>query len=213
MAKEKKFYVVWDGFETGIFDTWAKCLSMTKGYKQAKFKSFPTLKSAKEAYSNNYFDYVGKTQPFETKLSSEELLKIGKPILNSISVDAACSGNPGIMEYRGVMTDTKEQLFINGPFEEGTNNIGEFLALVHGISLLKKNNITIPVYSDSRNAIGWIKQKICKTNLEKNKKNESLFELIARAEEWLQTNSFENKILKWETKAWGEIPADFGRKK
>ena len=210
MAK-KKFYVVWDGNETGIFDSWEKCKAITVNFPQAKFKSFKTLEMAKEAYLGNYYEYIGK-KIFETALSKTDLLKIGKPILNSISVDAACAGNPGIMEYRGVMNDTKEQLFLNGPFEQGTNNIGEFLALVHGISLLKKNNSTIPVYSDSRNAISWIKQKTCKTNLQKNDRNVKLFDLISRAEDWLKNNSFENKILKWETKAWGEIPADFGRK-
>lgn len=210
MAK-KKFYVVWDGIQTGIFDSWEKCKAVTNNYPQAKFKSFETLSMAKTAFSSSYFEIVGKKSVGE-KLSKDELVTIGQPILKSISVDAACSGNPGKMEYRGVVTETKKQLFIMGPFDEGTNNIGEFLALVHGIALLKKENTTLPIYSDSKIAIGWIKQKICKTKLEKNEKNKSLFDLIIRAENWLKNNSFENKILKWETKAWGEIPADFGRK-
>ena len=210
MAKQK-YYVIWDGFETGVFDSWTKCKSLITGYQGAKYKSFKTLETAKKAFSESYFDHVGK-KVFETELTDAELLKIGKPILNSLSVDAACSGNPGIMEYRGVNTKTKEQIFINGPFKEGTNNIGEFLALVHGISYLKKNNINVPIYSDSRIAISWIKQKKCKTNLEKNNENKALFDLINRAEKWLEDNTFSIKILKWETKAWGEIPADFGRK-
>lgn len=210
MAKNK-FYVVWEGLETGVFDSWKKCQLVTKGYPSAKFKGFQTLDTAKEAFSKSYFDYVGK-KIFESDLSKEQLLKIGKPIKNSISVDAACSGNPGKMEYRGVNTETKEQLFIKGPFEEGTNNIGEFLALVHGIALLKKKNVNVPIYSDSKIAISWIRGKKCRTNLEENNKNKEVFELIKRAESWLTNNSFENKILKWETKAWGEIPADFGRK-
>jgi len=208
---KKKYYVVWEGVETGIFDSWEKCKAVTKNYPKAKYKSFQTLEMAKEAYSKNYFEYAGK-KLFETSLSKEELLKIGKPILNSISVDAACSGNPGKMEYRGVNTDSKEELFKMGPFDNATNNVGEFLALVHGISLLKKRNINVPVYSDSKNAISWIKQKKCKTSLERNNKNKEVFFLVDRAEKWLKENSFENKILKWETKAWGEIPADFGRK-
>lgn len=208
---KKKFYVVWDGIETGIFDSWDKCKAVTNNYPQAKFKSFKTFEMAQRAFSNSYFDIVGK-KVFETELSKVELLKIGIPILNSISVDAACSGNPGRMEYRGVNNDSKAQLFIMGPFEEGTNNVGEFLALVHGIALLKKENVRLPIYSDSKIAISWIRQKKCKTKLEKNEKNLRIFELITRAENWLRDNTFENKILKWETKAWGEIPADFGRK-
>ncbi|MGB0789138.1 MAG: ribonuclease H, partial [Marinirhabdus sp.] len=43
-------------------------------------------------------------------------------------------------------------------------------------------------------------------------KNKPLFELIARAEKWLRTNTYTTKVVKWETRAWGEIPADFGRK-
>ncbi len=210
MAKNK-FYVVWDGRQTGVFESWSKCKTSIEGYQNAKFKSFLTLEMAKKAFSGSYFDFVGK-KIVETVLSNNELIKIGKPIMNSISVDAACAGNPGVMEYRGVVTETKKLLFLMGPFTQGTNNIGEFLALVHAIALLKNKNSNLPIYSDSKTAIAWIKQKVCKTNLVKNPKNEDLFQLIARAEKWLKTNTFENKILKWQTKTWGEIPADFGRK-
>ena len=42
--------------------------------------------------------------------------------------------------------------------------------------------------------------------------NKEVFVLIQRAINWLNTNSYSTKIVKWETKKWGEIPADFGRK-
>jgi len=146
-------------------------------------------------------------------LSSAEKASYGSPNLESISVDAACSGNPGKMEYRGVLTHNKQEIFIKGPYKRGTNNIGEFLALVHGIALLKsKNKEDIPIYSDSRIAMSWVKQKRCKTNITFDASNKDLLELIKRAENWLKENTFKNPILKWETKAWGEIPADFGRK-
>ncbi|MGO3238753.1 MAG: RNase H family protein, partial [Psychroflexus halocasei] len=129
-----------------------------------------------------------------------------------ISVDAASSGNPGKMEYRGVITKTKEELFKIGPFEQGTNNIGEFLALVHGLAFLKSKNSQLAIYSDSKIAMSWVRQKKCKTKLQKNAKNAKVFELIKRAENWLKTNTYSTTILKWNTKEWGEIPADFGRK-
>ncbi|MDB9733020.1 ribonuclease H, partial [Polaribacter sp.] len=114
---------------------------------------------------------------------------------------------------RGVLTHNKKEIFIKGPYKRGTNNIGEFLALVHGIALLKsKNKEDIPIYSDSRIAMSWVKQKRCKTNITFDASNKDLLELIKRAENWLKENTFKNPILKWETKAWGEIPADFGRK-
>ena len=210
MAK-KKYYVVWRGHETGVFSTWNECKKHITNFKRAQYKSFASEEEAKLAFTKSYQDYVGKDTKKAT-LSAEELQKFGKPILNSLSVDAACSGNPGKMEYRGVYTDTSTQLFIQGPFEMGTNNIGEFLALVHGLSFLKKEKLDMPIYSDSKIAIGWVKKGQCRTNIPITEKNKKLFDLVKRAENWLKENTYTTKILKWETKAWGEIPADFGRK-
>ncbi|MEC7262355.1 MAG: RNase H family protein, partial [Bacteroidota bacterium] len=148
----------------------------------------------------------------KSELSQQELLKIGDPNYNSIAVDAASSGNPGKMEYRGVDTKSKKVLFHQGPFEQGTSNVGEFLALVHGLAFLKQKNSDRILYSDSRIAMGWVRKGKCGTKLEKTPKNAKLFELIERAEDWLKKNRYTTPIVKWETKAWGEIPADFGRK-
>ena len=133
-------------------------------------------------------------------------------VVPSLSVDAACAGNPGIMEYRGVDTATKRELFRQGPFPNGTNNIGEFLALVHGLALLKKEGSTAPIYSDSLTARKWVKDKKIKTTLARDHRNEPIFKLVDRAIIWLNANSWQNQILVWETKKWGEIPADFGRR-
>lgn len=130
----------------------------------------------------------------------------------SVAVDAACSGNPGKMEYRGVYVATGEEIFHFGPLEGGTNNIGEFLGIVHALALLKQQNSPIPVYSDSNNAIKWVKNKKCNTKLKPTNENKYLFEVISRAEKWLAENDYSNPVIKWETDKWGEIPADFGRK-
>ena len=116
------------------------------------------------------------------------------------------------MEYQGVDTKSKNILFKRGPYKEATNNIGEFLGLVHGLALLKKLKSNQIIYSDSVTAISWVKKKKCKTKLVPNKNNKEVFILIQRAINWLNTNSYNTKIVKWETKKWGEIPADFGRK-
>jgi ribonuclease HI len=212
MSKKKKFYTVWKGHNTGVFESWGDCKSQIKDFPGAQYKSFSTFDAAKIAYKSNYKDYIGKTKTFKSDLSTEELKKIGQPNHNSIAVDAASSGNPGKMEYRGVDTKSKKQLFIQGPFEEGTNNIGEFLAIVHGLAFLKQRNSDRIIYTDSRTAISWVKKKICNTKLERTDKNKPLFELVDRAVKWLNTNNYNTTIVKWETKAWGEIPADFGRK-
>lgn len=209
-AKKQKYYVVWFGNPTGIFKSWEACKKAILGVKGAQYKSFETQEEALKAYKGEYADYKGKTT--KPKISKEQLELIGEPNLYSISVDAASSGNPGIMEYRGVDTQTRKELFRQGPFQQGTNNVGEFLALVHGLAYLKKNGSDRMIYSDSKIAISWVKRKKCNSKLKQSSKNKYLFELIARAETWLRTNTYSTKIVKWETKAWGEIPADFGRK-
>lgn len=211
MGNKRKFYVVWKGKRPGIYEAWADCKAQIEGFKGAQYKSFQNFAEAKKAFNSNYLEYKGKSKS-KKELTQEELLKIGEPNFNSISVDAASSGNPGKMEYQGVDTKTKRTLFKQGPFEQGTNNIGEFLALVHGLAFLKNNKSTRILYSDSRIAMGWVRKKKCGTKLKENAKNKVVFELIERAEEWLKKNSYNTPIAKWETKAWGEIPADFGRK-
>jgi len=211
MSKKEKFYVVWFGNPPGIFNSWKECKRSIDGVKGAQYKSFLTFAEAKIAYNKEYADYKGTNTKKKT-LSAADRAKIGEPNLYSIAVDAASSGNPGIMEYRGVDTQTQKQLFHQGPFQQGTNNVGEFLALVHGLAYLKLQKSDRILYSDSRIAMGWVKKKKCNTKLKQTAKNKTIFELIARAEIWLKNNSYTTTIVKWETKAWGEIPADFGRK-
>ena len=217
MAK-KKYYVVWKGKETGVFSTWAECSEQIKGFQGAVYKSFESLAMAEKAFRGDSDDYLGSgknkngASGFKPEISEEQKAIIGVPIQESLSVDAACSGNPGVLEYRGADTKSGIELFRIGPFKEGTVNIGEFLALVHGLAYLKQLKSNVPVYSDSKTAIKWVKDKKIKTKLEKKPHTSYLFELIDRAIKWLEENEYKNKILKWETAYWGEIPADFGRK-
>lgn len=205
--KKQKFYVVWDGHEPGIYNSWNDCKLQTKNYPQAKFKSFPNSDIAQEAFDMGFYEFqkLKKTKKLSTRIPAEVNL-------NSICVDAASSGNPGKMEYRGVDTKTRKVLFHKGTFENATNNVGEFLALVHGLAFLKQQQSDRVIYSDSRTAMSWVRKRHAKTSLKQNKKNAEVFELIKRAEIWLKDNAYKTQILKWETKIWGEIPADFGRK-
>lgn len=206
-----KFYVVWKGHTPGVYDSWNKCKAQVNGYEQAIYKSFPTREIAEKAYNDNPWKYMG---PDKQKLESPKISykNIPEIIQDSIAVDAACSGNPGVMEYRGVYTADGKQIFHDGPYQEGTNNIGEFLAIVYALAMLKQQGSNIPIYTDSVTAIAWIRKRQCNSKLEKNDKNANLFEVIARANRWLLNNDWSNKIIKWDTDNWGEIPADFGRK-
>ncbi|MCS3110852.1 ribonuclease H family protein [Bacteroides fragilis] len=207
---KQKFYVVWDGVTPGIYTSWTECQLQVKGYDSAKYKSFDNWEEAERAFAASPYAYIGKNAKKKTTGPSTEMLPVAV-IENSLAVDAACSGNPGPMEYRGVHVASRQEIFHFGPMK-GTNNIGEFLALVHGLALLKQKGFDMPIYSDSANAISWVKQKKCKTKLPRTAETEALFVLIERAEKWLKENKYTTPILKWETREWGEIPADFGRK-
>lgn len=221
MAKQK-FYVVWNGAEDGVYTTWEACKEAVEGFSGAKYQAFKTEEEAEEAFEMGYEKWKELEDSKKSKVAKED----SKPstlnpqpstlppaaINEAIAVDAACSGNPGKMEYRGVYLRTGKEIFHYGPVW-GTNNIGEFLAIVHGLALLKQKGLhTMPIYSDSVNAQLWVKRKKCKTTLERNEKSEGLYQLIERAENWLKNNTYQNPILKWPTEEWGEIPADFGRK-
>jgi ribonuclease HI len=208
LAKKQKYYVVWEGVQPGIYNSWEECKMQIVGHPAAKYKAFNTISEAEYASKRKYHEFVTKATSKIKK--NESRINI---VADSISVDAACSGNPGQMEYQCVETISKKEIFHQGPFELGTNNIGEFLGLVHALALLQKhNNSHTSIYTDSITAMSWVKNKKVKTNLERHQKNEIIFELMERAEIWLKNNKYINPILKWNTESWGEIPADFGRK-
>ncbi len=208
MAKQK-FYVVWKGRKTGIFTKWEDCLTQVNGFNGAEYKSFENREAAEIAFQSTYEEQKVKRVP---TLSPIMLEIIGKPIENSYCVDASCIGYPGPMEYKCVQTSTSREIFHQGPYANGSNNIGEFLAVVHALALFKKRGMNEAIYTDSETAITWVKNKKCKTKLPLDEKNIAIFDLITRAENWLNNNEYTNKVLKWDTNAWGEIPADYGRK-
>lgn len=212
--KKPKFYVVWEGHAPGVYHSWDECQRQISGYSKARYKSFDSLVKAEQAFSESSDEHWGtgggrKSPPSQKTL--EELESMGV-VLDSLCVDAACKGNPGDLEYQGVELSSNINLFHQGPYPAGTVNIGEFLAIVHALALLKPKRPDQTIYSDSKIGISWVAQKKCKTKLTQTTENARLFNLIRRAEKWLTENEVTNPILKWETKLWGEIPADFGRK-
>ncbi|TVR41270.1 MAG: ribonuclease H [Bacteroidia bacterium] len=207
----KKFYTVWRGNETGVFDNWNDCKKAVDGYQGAIYKSFPSEEMAWKAFEGNYAEYMGKDKR-QSKLSAAQRKAIGEPIPDSISVDAACSSKTEQMEYRGVDTKSGAEFFRKGPYSGGSNNIGEFLAIVHALAWCKQHNLHRPIYTDSHTAMTWVRNKKAKTKVQPGPNNLELFNLIRRAEKWLRENRWDTPVLKWETEAWGEIPADFGRK-
>lgn len=207
MAKQK-FYAVHKGNQPGVYTTWAECQAQTKGFKGAKFKAFATENEAKHAVEHGWDSSVPAPKdetPAETVNAAY--------IKDSLSVDAACAGNPGAMEYQCVRTDTNEQVFASPVYSLGTNNIGEFLAIVDALRHLRDiGDTTTPIYSDSVSALSWIRKKSVRTTLEHNNRTDRLWHAVRDAETWLHENEWTNPVLKWNTKEWGESKADYGRK-
>ncbi len=206
-TKKPRYYVIWKGHKAGIYDNWIDAAKQIHGFKKPVYQAFGSKQMAEKAYADIPENYLGRGFKKTRDMTTEEKIKYGEPNMLSISVDAACN-NKGDCEYQGVVTDTGTQLFHLGPLKDGTNNIGEFLALVHALAYLKKNRSDLPIYSDSKIAMNWIIRKKANTS----SKNADTQHLITRGEQWLRANEYPNKIIKWQTKFWGEIPADFGRK-
>ena len=205
---------MWKGRKRGIFASWAECERHVKGFVGAEYKAFDSLAEARAALAAGYSEYRGKPGS-----QGKWRRSAAQPLLPSLCADAACSGSPGRLEYRVVETKTGQQVLKAGPFDEGTNNVGEFLAIVDALRWLSRQGLDWPIYSDSENAIGWIRRRKCNTKLRRTSANRKLFEMIGRAEidlpgllERVAGRESRVPILKWETRIWGENPADFGRK-
>ncbi len=212
MSKKKaKFYVVWKGNQTGVFESWEECQAQIDGFSGAQYKSYTSREEAELAFQRGYANRDEQLGDIENSL-----LSLNQPIYPSWAVDAACNMRTGVMEYRGVDTRTGRVIFAQGPFQDTTNNVGEFLAIVHALALLQRDNtpesVVLPIYSDSTTALAWVHKQQANTKMVATPQNEKLRELIQRAEVWLQTHSWQNPLLKWDTQRWGEIPADYGRK-
>lgn len=214
MAKQK-YYVVWEGKKPGVYSSWADCQKHISGFQDAKYKSYESKAEADKAYASGWRGQWGAKPKAVKPADSAEGPKAAdwsKVDMDSVSVDVGCSGNPGIVEYKGVDTQSGEILFYYGPIKKGTNNLGEFLAIVHALAYLKQRGSGKTIYSDSQTALKWVRTKQVASNLARDESTREIWDLTDRALKWLQTNSYPNKVLKWDTQQYGEIKADFGRK-
>ena len=213
---KRKYYVVWEGRATGVFDSWEECQEYVEGYPAAKFKSFPTREAAVNAFRGDPKEHIGVIKSIASHKAAPVVNVDALPVvMPAIAVDAACSRNPGPVEYQCVDLRTGRQIFHVGPLQDGTNNRGEFLAIVHAMALLVKNNRTdITIYSDSKTGMGWVNKNHANTKITPTAGNAYIRSLVERAEAWLAAHpaATRPRLYKWDTENWGEIPADFGRK-
>lgn len=219
----RKFYVVWEGRHPGIYEDWADAEEQIANFPGAKYKCYSSQEEAVKAFRKYLVNedaplgeiLVGASTngaDANKKENDRSYFEFPEIDLDGWAVDASCMGNPGVMEYRGVELRTGRELFRMGPFQDATNNIGEFLALVHAIALQYRQQDWHTIYSDSATGMTWLRNRRVKTTLKPTPGNARVFELMARALTWISSHQWNTRILKWQTQLWGEIPADFGRK-
>lgn len=219
MGKKKRFYVVWEGRNPGVYDDWDDALEQIEHFPGARYKGFDSPVAATEAFRAGMKEsgelgalLLGARAERKKNTPDQDWRKFPEIDKTAWAVDASCMGNPGRMEYQGVDLNTGKTLFRIGPFEDATNNIGEFLAIVHALALMEQRGEKHLIYSDSRTAMAWVRRCQVRTTLKQTPRNARVFEMLTRAMKWLMTHSFRSRIVKWNTDNWGEIPADFGRK-
>lgn len=216
----RKFYVVFEGRHPAVYEDWEDALEQVENFPGARYKGYSTQEEAVAAF-RRYL--AGTDAPLgeilveassltESPASKTRYADIPEVDMDGWAVDASCLGNPGVMEYRGVELRTGREIFRVGPFKDATNNIGEFLAIVHALALQYRDGSSHTIYSDSATGMTWVRNRRVKTTLNRTAANEQVFLLLARALAWLNTHRYSTKILKWQTDLWGEIPADFDRK-
>lgn len=211
---KKKHYVVWVGRTTGIFGNWADTEAQIKGFSGALYQSYKTIEEATAAFN------AGSPNAAATVISqSKSAAKVnvlppaGKPTHECLTVDGAFSGSTKVMEYRCVMNVSGEVIFRSKPFVGGSNNLAEFLALIGAMRY--RDSIGEPlldIYSDSKTALAWVRDKQLNTTIDIDSLDPVVQGRITAAMRYLKANPPPKNLKKWDTAAWGEIPADYGRK-
>lgn len=96
-----------------------------------------------------------------------------------IYTDGASRGNPGPGGFGTVLLFQGHRKEISGGYRKTTNNRMELLAVIAGLEALKKDNLPVTVYSDSKYVVdavekgwlwGWVKKSF------KGKQNRDLWE-------------------------------------
>ena len=203
----KKFYVIWQGRETGIFTDWSTCKKHVDGFTGAKYKSFKTLSEAEAALQQNSQSHAS---PSATKDTISTKKKIAThvvktytakevamlPINTKIFTDGGCEPNPGkagsgMAVYRH---DVIDELWYGLYNQFGTNNTAELNAFHQALIMAKKEiskGVSVAIFCDSKYSIqcitqwavnwqkkGWKKNGGDIKNLELIKEMFALYQLI-----------------------------------
>ncbi len=167
----KKFYVVWQGRQTGIFTDWDTCKKQVDAFPAAKYKSFKTRQEAEAAFSGNPTPAASKSagSPVKKK-STRQTVKTytaaeiaAMPLDTKIYTDGGCDPNPGqagsgIAVYRN---DVVDELWYGLYEPNGTNNTAELNAL-HQALIMAADEVnkdrSVAIFCDSKYSIQCVTQ-------------------------------------------------------
>ena len=151
----KKFYVVWQGREKGIFTTWAECKKQVDHFPGARYKSFPTLDAAESAFKGTK-NTSSQKSPTKKRSTTNTVKTYTASEINALAIDikiftdGGCEPNPGkagsgIALYRNNKLDA---LWYGLYSPKGTNNTAELNALHQALILTQdeiKKDTTLPI--------------------------------------------------------------------
>ncbi len=165
----KKYYVVWEGRETGIFTSWDTCKKHIDKFAGARYKSYKTREEAESAFRGSSSAALKKSKPAAKRYSGKGLKTYtaaeidSHPVNTKIFTDGGCEPNPGkagsgLAVYRdGEISELWFGLFN----AHGTNNTAELNALHQALlmaekEIAKKNSVAI--FCDSKYSIQCVTQ-------------------------------------------------------
>lgn len=168
-----KYYVIWQGRETGIFTDWATCKKHIDHFPGARYKSFKTLAEAESAFKGGRTTSsagspkrgaASKTKRPSNSVKTYTAAEVNKLDADTkIFTDGGCEPNPGkagsgVAIYRNEKID---ELWYGLYNPSGTNNTAELSALLEALKLAKEeleNNKTVAIFCDSKYSIQCVTQ-------------------------------------------------------
>ncbi len=178
MARKNQAYIVWNGRNPGVYDTWGECQAQVDGFPGASFKGFATRAEAESVFYGKPDNPMSKACAGSKAKSAP---KNGKPGTGSaarrtrtadnplalkvrgrcphreflkrgevvIYTDGGSRGNPGPGGYGVVMLFGDRRKELSAGYRRTTNNRMELMGWIAGLEALKRPSQVV-IFSDSR---------------------------------------------------------------
>ena len=204
MAKSKnKVYLVEEApGKYRSFDNWPACQAFVQG-RPIAFAGGATREAAMQKL-NATRDWQLSGGP-KKKSSSKPKVPGGPLPTEGLTSDAGTHGNPGPCEYQ--VTDLKGKILEHRHLGVHTNNYAELAGIEAMVRIAGERGESV-CWTDSTIAMGWIRSG----RLGPTVREPELIKGLIHRINALQAEYPNVTLKKWNTREWGQIPSDFGRK-